>query len=529
MQNNSIRIPIFIIILLLGIIIGTQLSSFLPGNDLRQSENKINDVLRFTSKYYVDEVDSEELVEAAIDGMFEKLDPHTSYISTRDQQLSAEQFRGNFEGIGVEFQIIKDTITVVSPMSGGPSEALGILAGDRIVQIDGEDCIGFDNADVINSLRGEKGSAVNVKILRPGSADLLDFEIVRDEIPIYSVDASFMVNDTVGYVSLSRFAETTYNELIFALDELQSEGMKDIILDLRNNPGGLMRQAELVSDVFIDSSKLIVYTKGRISEFDEEYFAERNYPYERMPLVVLVNRGSASASEIVAGAVQDWDRGLIVGETTFGKGLVQRPFILDDNSAVRITVSKYFTPSGRAIQRSYENGKTDYYESLMQRGDSIDIESPDSLNDKFTTKGGRVVYSSGGITPDYNLKSLSISELLIKLRRENLYYRFIRNYLDKSGNGFPGKYDNSLKKFGNEFSITGEVEKEFRQFLISNDVKVDNGDYQADRAYILARLKAYVAREFWKNEGWYYILLQEDDVFVKSLTLLDEARDLANL
>ena len=529
MQKNSIRIPIFIIVLIIGILLGTQLNWLLPSSEIQKSAEKFNDVLKYTSKYYVDEVNSEELVEAAISGMFEKLDPHTSYISTRDQQVSVEQFRGNFEGIGVEFQIIKDTITVVSPITGGPSEALGILSGDRIIKIDGNDCIGYENSEVVNSLRGEKGSTVSVSIYRPGSSELLNFDIVRDKIPIYSIDASFMVDDSTGYVSVSRFAETTYHELLDALDELRLKGMKNILLDLRNNSGGLMRQAELISDVFIDSSKLIVYTKGRISNFDDEFFAERSYPYEAMPLVVLVNRGSASASEIVAGAIQDWDRGLIVGETTFGKGLVQRPFILSDKSAVRITVSKYFTPSGRAIQRSYENGKTDYYESLHSREDSLNERDMDTLHTKYVTSGGRVVYASGGIKPDYQIKSANLSPLTVKIRSENVFYQFIRKYLDKVGNGFNKKYDNSLVKFNKEFTINDKIELEFKDYVKNSGIDLNEEDYLVDRKYILARLKAYIAREYWKNDGWYYILLQEDEVFVRSISLLNESKKLANL
>jgi carboxyl-terminal processing protease len=528
MSQTNLRIPIITIILLIGIIIGTQLEWLLPSDQLKESENKLNEVLRYTSKYYVDEISYDDLVEAAINGMFEKLDPHTSYISIRDQKLSIEQFRGNFEGIGVEFQIIKDTITVVSPISGGPSEALGILSGDRIVKINNEDCIGFENNEVINSLRGEKGTTVVVEIYRPGNTELLKFEIERDEIPIYSLDASFMANDSTGYLSISRFAETTYSELINALDELRENGMRNIILDLRNNPGGLMRQAELISDVFIDSSKLIVYTKGRISEFDDEFFAERNYPFEQMPLVVLINRGSASASEIVAGAVQDWDRGLLIGETTFGKGLVQRPFILDDNSAVRITVSKYYTPLGRQIQRSYENGKDEYYEELMTRRDSINDLDIDSTNQIFITPSGRKLVSDGGINPDISIAASKLTPLSINLQRQNLYYLFIRNYLDHSSKNYNKLYSNSLQRFSAEFKFNKSDETRFIEYIKQNKIEFNESDYNKDKAYIYSRLKAYIAREYWKNDGWFYILLQNDDIFQAAIKNIYQAKLMLN-
>lgn len=526
MKKSSPKYSLLLMMLVFGVLIGSQLNIILPSDNLKENSDKFNDVLNFTAKYYVDEVDPEKLVESAIEGMFEELDPHTAYIPVREQQLSMEQFRGNFEGIGIEFQIIDDTITVVSPITGGPSEALGVLPGDRIVEIDGEDCIGFDNEKVIESLRGEKGTEVKVTIYRPASNERMDFEITRDRIPIYSVDSYFMIDDTSGYIRLNRFSETSYSEMIEALNELRNAGMKRLVLDLRNNYGGLLSQAHYISDLFISDNKMIVYTKGRISDFNEEYRAEREYVYENIPLVMLVNRGSASASEIVAGAVQDWDRGLIVGETTFGKGLVQRPFVLNDNSAVRITISRYYTPSGRAIQRSYDNGKTDYYMVIHDRNiDSVDID-PDSSKTKFLTKGGREVYGGGGITPDILKDNRELTDLSSKLRRENIYYQFVRHYLDQKDENFFDRFNDNLRLFDNEFNFSDSDEREFLNYVEEKIEDFNRSDYTQDKEYILIRLKAFVAREHWKNNGWYFIQLKQDDIFMEGVSNLDKAEEM---
>ncbi|MBN1300258.1 MAG: S41 family peptidase [Melioribacteraceae bacterium] len=522
MNSSSIKIPAIIIILLTGIIIGTQLRKLFPSDDLTKSIDKYADVLTLTDKYYLENIDTEGLTEAAINGMFESLDPHTSYIPVKEQEFSDEQFRGNFEGIGVEFQIINDTITVVSPITGGPSEALGIFAGDRIIEIDGEDCIGYDNTKVINSLRGDKGSKVKITIYRPSTGEILQYEIIRDKIPLYSVDTYFMTNDSIAYLSVSRFAHTTYAEIIQALDKLKKSGMKRIILDLRNNPGGLMEQAIEIADLFISNDKLIVYTEGRVADFNEKFYAGAAYEYENMPLVLLVNRGSASASEIVAGAIQDWDRGVIVGERTFGKGLVQRPFILSDKSAVRITVSKYYTPLGRAIQRSYENGKTEYYmDAQLREDDSLNVDQDSTIN-SFVTNSGRVLYDGGGIKPDIEKKSGVLTELSGLLRRNNLYYKFIRHYLDINNKDILNTYSD-YKQFDKQFRFRVEDENKFKDYIAEEIDDIKWEDYEKDREYILARLKAYAAREYWKNNGWFYVLLQQDDVFLEAIDIISKS------
>jgi len=521
------------IILTLGILVGTQFENVISSDNMRENLRKFNDVLSFASKYYIEDVDTQKLVESAIKGMLEELDPHTVYIPPRRQEAVEEEFRGNFEGIGIEFQIFKDTITVVSPITGGPSEALGIMSGDRIVEIDGESSIGFNNSDVISRLRGEKGTEVDVIIYRPTTGRKLDFTIIRDKIPLYSVDVGLIFKDDIAYVSVSRFSETTTRELIDVLNKLSEEGMKKLVLDLRNNPGGLLSQAHQIADLFIDGKKMIVYTRGRRSEFDEDFLASRDYPYEDIPLVILINRGSASASEIVAGAIQDWDRGLIIGETSFGKGLVQRPFILSDNSAVRITISKYFTPSGRAIQREFSD-KDNYYTEVHDRSESegtnLDHETEsDSTRPQFQTQGGRNVYGGGGITPDYIISSNKLSDLEADLRRANIYYQFIRKYLDHNRTHLQNKYNDDLRSFKLDFTFSDVDISEFVEFVKSNEIEMSDEDFERDRSYIETVLKAYIARDMWKNQGWYLILLEQDEQFRKAGNLVSsEANILMN-
>jgi carboxyl-terminal processing protease len=532
MNKTNFKIPIMVLILFIGITLGIQLSMLLFNEGQQENLKKFNNVFNYTANYYVDEIDSEKLIESAINGMLKELDPHSVYIPAKEQEMSEEEFRGNFEGIGVEFQIVDDTITVVTAITGGPSEELGILSGDRIVKIDGESSIGITNLDVISKLRGEKGTEVKVTIYRPSNDETLEFIIERDKIPLYSVDASLIYEDNIGYVSLSRFSNTTIDEMKEALKKLTNQGSEKLVLDLRNNPGGYLTQAHKVADLFIDDEKLIVYTKGRRSEFNDELKAETDYPYEKIPLVILVNRGSASASEIVAGAVQDWDRGLVVGETTFGKGLVQRPMMLSDNSAVRLTISRYFTPSGRGIQREYTN-KEDYYSEIYEReekeGDNIFHSTEvDTTKPVFKTNAGRIVYGGGGITPDYIVQSGTINDFSSKLRRNNLFYQFVRHYLDKNADIIDKKFEGNLEKFRKEFQFSSSDILSFKQFVGQKDIVFNQAEFDEDKSYILTRLKAFIARDKWKNLGWYSVLLEDDKQFLQAVEKFDEAVKLQN-
>ena len=466
-MNKFFKIPVLVTILTVGIVLGIQIDKTFSDDSLRDGVRKLNDVLSYTQRYYIEEVDTPKLVESAIKGITDQLDPHSFYISAKDFTAVEESFRGDFEGIGIEYQVVNDTLTVVSPITGGPSEALGILPGDRIVKIEGVECIGITNDEVREKLRGKAGTKVSVTIRRSGVTDLIDYEITRDKIPIYSVDASIMLKNNTGYISVSRFSETTIDELNEALKKLKEQGMTQLILDLRGNPGGYLTQAVDMADVFLAGKKKIVYTEGRIKDTDEEYFASKSSPFESTPLIVMINHGSASASEIVSGAIQDWDRGLIIGETSFGKGLVQRQFTLPDNSALRLTISKYFTPSGRSIQRDYSN-KEKYEEFYANMDDSSVTEGnnlehsaeQDSSKPIYHTNSGRIVYGGGGITPDYIVKNEKITNYTSDLLRQNVFYQFILNYLERYGQEISRIYGDDLIKFNNEFNFSdAEMEK----------------------------------------------------------------------
>jgi len=516
-------------ILILGLLLGFQIGQWLAPSPDKDAE-KVDQVFELTKKYYLEEINPDTLAEHAINGILSKLDPHTVYIPANIQKTIEEEFEGNFEGIGVEFQIIDDTITVVSPIAGTPSDRLGLMPGDRIVKIEDSLAVGFTNAQVIKKLRGKKGSVVKVTIYRPGVHDLIDYEIERDVIPINSVETALILQDSVGYVSVTRFAENTFDELYSSLNELKEKGMKYFILDLRNNPGGYFEQAVEVSDLFISDNKLIVYTKGRIKKFDEERRASQSYPFEDIPLIVLINRGSASASEIVSGAIQDWDRGLIVGQTSFGKGLVQRPFILSDNSALRLTISKYYTPSGREIQRDYKKDK-DYYGEVLKRketdGDNYDHHSEaDSTKKRYETSSGRTVYGGGGITPDYKISIGNLTNFTAQLRSKNLFYQFIRNQIDDGKLKLTGSQKDNLAIFVKSKIITEKKLNEFIQFIKSKDIEFNKTEFNKDKDYIASLLKAYIAKNYFNSKGWYSVLISKDKQVEKSLDLLSEAKEM---
>ncbi|HSW54501.1 MAG TPA: S41 family peptidase [Ignavibacteriaceae bacterium] len=535
-MNKIFKVPVLLIILTVGIVLGIQIEKIFSDDSLRDGVRKLNDVLSYSQRYYIEEVDTPKLVEAAIRGITDELDPHSFYISAKDFTAVEESFRGDFEGIGIEFQIVEDTLTVVSPITGGPSESLGILPGDRIVKIDGEDCIGINNDQVRDKLRGKAGSKVKVSVSRIGVVDLIEYEITRDKIPLYSVDVRLMLKDKTGYVSVSRFSETTLDELNEALSNLKQQGMTKLILDLRGNPGGYLSQAVEMADLFIDGEKKIVYTEGRRKDANEEYFASKTTPFEKVPLIVLINHGSASASEIVSGAIQDWDRGLIIGETSFGKGLVQRQFTLNDNSAIRLTISKYFTPSGRSIQRDYKDKKKyeEYYAnmqdtSLSEVNNIEHVAEKDTSKPIFKTKKGRTVYGGGGITPDYILKNERITNYTSNLLRQNVFYQYILNYVEKNGKAVSSTYGTDLSKYVNEFKISEAELENFISFAASKEVDFNEEEYKTDKDYISTRLKAQLARNYWKNEGWYSVMLTTDNQIEKAMSLFEEAKQIADL
>ncbi|MGE5313418.1 MAG: S41 family peptidase [Acidobacteriota bacterium] len=539
-MKKRFSIPMFAIALLLAFAVGTQFNQLISGDSVYEQLNKFKDVLNLTEKFYVDDVDAAKLTEAAVNGLLNNLDPHSVYIPPQQLKKVTEDFRGKFEGIGVEFAIVNDTITVVQPVGGGPSAQLGILSNDKIVKIDGWNAVGITTDSVMKSLKGPKGTKVSVAIVRAGVKELLDFEIVRDVIPLYSVDVSTMLNDEVGYINVTRFSETTNNEMVAALQKLKSQGMKRLVLDLRFNPGGYLDQAVKMADLFLAADKngtprKIVYTKGRRTEFNEEYFATTGSEYEKTPLIILISNGSASASEIVAGAVQDWDRGLIVGETSFGKGLVQRQFELPDKSAFRLTIARYYTPSGRLIQRSYSDGKDKYQREAFERdeveGENIthQEESADSTRPKFKTGAGRTIYGGGGITPDYIVKSDTGTQFSRVISRRNLFYEFVTKYLTNHGDEIKNRYKGNFEQFNKSFDVKEKVLPEFLAYVKSKGVEFNQAQFDHDKEYIDARLKAHIARNFWGNEGWYPVILMVDNQLKKAMGLFPEAEHITHL
>lgn len=505
--------------------------------------NKLKDVLVYFSKDYVDDVDLKKLTETAIEAMLKESDPHSTYFPAQNFERVTEEVQGKYQGVGLQIFSSNDTITVAEPMGGGPAIRLGILANDRIVKINDTSVVKFSVSDASKRLRGPKGTKVKVTIKRAGVPDPMEFEITRDEIPLYTVEASFMIDKETGYATINKFGLKTTSELEAALDKLKQAGMKRLILDLRGNPGGVLDEAVSMADLFLDSGpvekpRLIVYTKARSPRLEETHYASSGQAYEKLPLIVLVDNSSASASEIVAGALQDWDRGLIVGETTFGKGLVQRQYTFSDGSAMRLTIAKYYTPSGRLIQRDYKGKDADTYrhEAFVrdeEEGENIDHNrdtsiARDTSKTRFKTFGGRTVYGGGGITPDYVVKPLNLTPFTTNLLRRDLFSQFMRNYLEGTATELQKSYKH-LSEFVESYEVSDEMIVQFKEYLKSKSISVNEDEAQKDLTFIKTRMKAYVARHFWSNEGWYTLMLSVDSQFQRALNLFPEAAKLARL
>ena len=502
----------------------------------KQASSKFATLLNMLDRLYVDSVDMEVLVETAIVNMLEELDPHSVYFSADDLKEANEPLDGSFEGVGVQFNIFKDTIMVVSPIAGGPSERLGIRAGDRIVQVEDEYVagVGVTTKDVIRLLKGPKGSMVKVFIKRDGEKNLLEFNIERDKIPIFSVMAAHMVEPTIGYIKVSRFAKTTMEELRSALQTLNDAGMKDLILDLQGNGGGMLRTAIHMSDEFLSKDKLIVYTEGRTFPRENTHASYEGL-FEKGRLIILMDGGSASASEIVAGAVQDWDRGLIVGRRSFGKGLVQRPIKLGDGSAVRMTVQKYYTPAGRCIQKPYDNGVESYRNEKYDRyenGELLSLDSldlPDSL--KYSTRlKKRTVYGGGGILPDIfvPIDTTSNSPAFRTLLRKGLMSRYALEYVDvnriKILEAYPTEDD-----FVNDYTISESEIAKFRAWAESegtedDPISISEEDWAISGDAITLRLKAFIGRNAYKQSTFYRIIGDLNETLQEAIEILNDGR-----
>ncbi|MFT3885991.1 MAG: S41 family peptidase [Flavobacteriales bacterium] len=480
---------------------------------------------------YVDSVNDAKLVDKAIVSMLEELDPHSIYIPKDELEEVNEPLKGNFEGVGIQFNIIRDTIYVVDAIAGGPSERIGIRAGDRIVGIDGNKVagIGVKNADVMKQLRGKKGTKVNVSIVREQGKAPLEFTITRDKIPIYSVEAAYMASPTVGYIKVSRFSATTTKEFREKLDLLLKQGMQDLVLDLQGNGGGYLRTAIEIADEFLSNKKLIVYTEGRTTPREDTY-ATTEGRFEKGRLVVLVDEGSASASEIVTGAVQDWDRGLVVGRRSFGKGLVQRPFMLPDGSAVRLTVSRYYTPSGRCIQKSYANGAEAYTHERSDRLKHGELTSADSirLQDtvKYFTMNKRIVYGGGGIMPDVfvPIDTSMSSQYFSQLVRKGVINTFAITYVDRHRSALLQRYKN-MDQFNREFQVDQALTGELVMQAEKDGIEADLKGLTHSKPLIDLRLKALIARDLWDTSAYWQVINKDNPVdhsFQRALEVLSD-------
>jgi carboxyl-terminal processing protease len=487
--------------------------------------NKINDIINYINQEYVDTVNQKTLVENTIEDMLHQLDPHSAYIPAEDLQATNEPLEGNFDGIGVEFHIQNDTIMVVTAVTGGPSEQLGIMAGDRIVKVEGKNVanINITSNQVMQLLRGPGGTKVHVGIYR--NHQLTDYTITRGKIPIYSVDVSYMLNKETGYIKISHFGDHTYEEYLEGFTKLKNDGMKNLILDLRGNPGGYLKTAIQIADEFLPDKKLIVYTEGRARP-KESYYATQRGLFEEGGLVVLIDEGSASASEIVSGALQDWDRATLVGRRSFGKGLVQEQSEFPDGSAIRLTIARYYTPTGRSIQKPYEANYEQYENELADRLKHGELLSSDSIHFadslKFTTPGGHTVYGGGGIMPDVfvSLDTSGTSGYYSAVSSKGLITEFAYKYLDDNRASFK-KYK-SFEEFNSSFNVNESILNQFVAFAAKNDVKPDETGVKQSSEIIRTQLKALIARQIYKNEGFYAVMHSIDKTLKKAIDLVSK-------
>ncbi|MDE0472904.1 MAG: S41 family peptidase [Ekhidna sp.] len=534
-SNAAIRLPLYVsIAVCVGILIGANMAggSLATSTELLKGLTKFRQVLTYIENDYIDDVESDDLVEGAIRSMLEQLDPHTSYIPAKDLKIIQSQLKGNYEGIGIEFNIFKDTIHVVRPLNGGPSAKLGIRVGDKIIKIDSENVAGVNmtNQKVVEALRGPGGSTVTVEINRTGMPNLLKFRIERDVIPQHSVDVSYMITEEIGYIKIARFANSTYTEFKDALIKLKDQGMQKLIIDLTGNPGGYLNRAIQIADELLAGRQLVVYTDGKKERYTERHYSGEKGDFEEGIVMVLVDEESASASEIVAGALQDHDRGIIVGRRTFGKGLVQLPLDLNDGSELRLTISRYYTPSGRSIQKIYKKGSLEeYYQESYSRYQSGELYNSDSIKTidslEFRTSSGRIVHGGGGISPDYfvPLDSSQESGYLNGILSTNSLQEYTVKYAQRRREILERKgYD----EFRENFSISDQMLQDLILLTEENELPFDQRAFNRSKKLLKQLTKAYIARNIWDDDGFYPIYNEQDEIFQKALQLMEKAKDL---
>jgi carboxyl-terminal processing protease len=523
MKNIKIYIPVLLAIALVsGIIIGNRLNRH-SGNiaPATSNVNKFDAIVNLIQNAYVDSISTDSLIEKTIPQLLKNLDPHTTYIPAKEMVGVEEEMRGNFGGIGVQFSIQNDSVMVVEVISGGPSSKLGIMPGDRIVSVNDTSLVvkGLKNEKVLLKLRGEKGTKVNVGIKRKGFKDPIAFTITRGDIPIYSVDVNYMIDPTTGYIKVSRFGEQTYGEFMDGMKALDQQGMKNVIVDLRGNPGGYLNAVIRMVNEFLDKGELIVYTEGN-SQARKTFQADSRGAYRDKGIVVLIDDYSASASEIFAGAIQDNDRGWIVGRRSFGKGLVQEQIPFNDGSAVRLTVARYYTPSGRCIQKPYNKGNDEYYKDIMERAIHGEFQKADSIKYadtvKYKTRSGRIVHGGGGIMPDYFVPAdtSGYSEYYSKVTQKGLVYQFALDYAD------------SKRKELSSFKTSADFETYFRKTNVLNlfaafaekkGIKTNTAEMKVSSKIIDNQVKAYIARNIIGEKGFYPIIQDIDKTLLEAI------------
>ena len=540
MYRNSKHTIIFPLVLAVGIVLGILLGQFVGRNkaetQLRTfisragltSPNKLMQTCMLVENKYVDSISMDSLTELVIPLMMKELDPHSEYIPARDMQAINESLEGEFDGIGVMFNAATDTVIVLSVIPNGPSAKAGVVAGDRIIQVNDTLVAGvkMPQNDIVKRLRGKRGSEVKLSLKRQGVDDLVDITVVRDAIPLKSIESSFMINDKVGFIRLSQFARTSYVELMRALAELRAQGMKSLIFDLRGNSGGFLDQAIMIVNEFLPAGNLIVYTEDRNGEQIKEYSDGRGTSTD-LGLVILIDENSASASEILAGAVQDNDRGTIVGRRSFGKGLVQQQVPYTDGSALRLTIARYYTPTGRSIQKPYQNGQQDEYAlDLVNRYNNNEFFSADSIHFadslKYTTPKGKIVYGGGGIMPDVfiPMDTLDMTKYFMEVSARNILYRYTIEYADKHREALNGVQ--TMDDLTALLDADKTLLQDFVRYAAQKGVKPVQRDIARSRKIIEAQLKAYIGRNtVLEDNAFYYNIIPIDKVLLKSIDLLE--------
>lgn len=555
-ESKGIRSKTWVVAIVAAVVVvtGVQVDGFLSDRSAATALQRIEDVFMLINRRYVEKTDPNEIAQFAIDGMLENLDPHSVFFDAETLKGENESFDAAFEGIGISFELLPgeegaDTLSVLNVIPGGPSEDVGLRSGDRIMQVDGKSTVGFTNEDVRRHLKGPRGTEVSLMIQRPGVEELLEFDIIRDKIPLHTLDAAYMMEGNTGYIRLNRFARTTYNEFMASLRTLKAQGMERLVLDLRGNRGGYMQMAVRISGEFLKEGQLVVSQDGYTEDSKEAFYASGNGLWEEGPVMVLVDGASASASEIVAGALQDHDRGLIVGQRTFGKGLVQKQYTLRDGSALRLTVARYFTPSGRLIQTDYEDGdRTDYYSSKAdlkmsdgtQTAAELLADVPDSL--RFQTAAGRTVIAGGGVIPDYIVPPDSLSPLIRAVLGRSLENQFIRTWVDVYGASLRERWGDDPDRFINGFEVDDDMMDAFRSFAADKGVQMGDDLTVEDAAatfsdsevadedtLLRALLKGRLATRVYERSAWYPVWRHVDHSLVESQKLWPFAGELADL